>query len=230
MTDKYTKIGKSEFTDIIKVNNTVFTPSELEQALLDDSDSGSSISSVSVGANLTGDGTIENPISLGENVTVQGNTFNEANKLVKLDAEGKIPTNLYNNIVDITTTAFTVVLNGIPITQGNYLVSYNTETKIVTIQHNLNCRVLAMVFDSTNKQVFIGVDYIDNNSVKIEFTAETFPNESLTYTVCLSTGSATNGILVAIKMVDELPDVNDQITGVLYLIPESLDSSDSASI
>lgn len=86
------KLINMEVLGVLKVNNTTFTPAELEQALLNDnSDSESGISSVVVGENLSGDGTSGNPISLGENVTTQGNTFNTANKLVQLDSNGKLP-------------------------------------------------------------------------------------------------------------------------------------------
>lgn len=153
-------------------------------------------------------------------ITRQGNTFNEPNKLVKLGSDGKIPEDLYNASGSMA-TALTVVLNGTPIVDGYYLVSYNNETKTVNIQHNLNCRVIAAVFNSDNKQVFIGVDYVDNNNVKIEFTTETFPSESFIYTVYMSTGGVSSGVLVTINIVDELPAEDNQVTGVLYLIPES---------
>ena len=70
-------------------------------------------------------------------------------------------------------------LKNIPITSNNattddYSIAWNND--VVTITHNLNSRVIGALYNTDNEQIFIGINYINNNSISIDFSDITLTN------------------------------------------------------
>lgn len=74
-----------------------------------------------------------------------------------------------------------VFLNGVLTSSNAVLIEYNAQNYTVKLTHNLDKRIISNLYDCDNKQAFIGVDYIDNNTSMIEFSAATYPTESNFY-------------------------------------------------
>lgn len=95
---------------------------------------------INVGANLSGDGSAASPIGLSGNVTVQGNSFNSANQLVKLDESGKILSGLINlsgtvaTLDSKLTNVFSLASNG----NGALKIQLNggTEGQVISVDAN----------------------------------------------------------------------------------------------
>lgn len=91
--------------------------------------------------------------------------------------------------VDIPNIASLFVqLNGTNVVADTYTITYDNEHYLVTIRHNLNARVVGFLFDENDKQAFYGVDYVDDNTVSIQFEESTFPDSENVWKLSLGLG------------------------------------------
>lgn len=136
-------------------------------------DSGSSSNTTING--LTGDVTL----SQGTNVEIE-----------KVGQDIKINT----IIPTIENKSLLISLNGTNVTESTHTITYDNTTYKITVVHNLGSRVHGTLFDENNKQAFIGVDYVDDNTISMQFTAEYMPTTSKVWTLIIdATGSYLMG-------------------------------------
>ena len=105
--------------------------------------------------------------------------------------------------VDIPNIASLFVqLNGSDVIADTYTITYNKTKYLVVVRHNLNARVVGFLFDQNDKQAFYGIDYIDNNTVSIQFEEATFPNASNIWKLSLGLGGG-----LPITLSTQMPSV-----------------------
>jgi len=118
------------------------------------------------------------------------NNVNTAGGLVVLGEDGKIPESLYNagSSSEITEVKpLLIELNGSNSTSDGITVTYDNENHIVTIIHNLNSYVNGILFDEYGKQALLGIDFVDLNTVSIQFTSQIMPTSESVWKLYLGT-------------------------------------------
>lgn len=91
--------------------------------------------------------------------------------------------------VDIPNIASLFVqLNGTNVVADTYTITYDAVHYLVIVRHNLNARVVGFLFDENDKQAFYGVDYVDDNTISIQFEESTFPNSENVWKLSLGLG------------------------------------------
>ena len=153
-----------------------------------------------------------------------------------------ISTNDNNSVVidvDIPHAAsLFVILDGKDTVGDTYSISYDKENYIVNINHNLHSRVIGFVYDELDKQAFYGVDYVDDDNVRIQFDEDNFPDIDSVWKVSLGLGGglpitlsteipnneSTHGTVTSSKSVYDF--VTNQITVVNQSITDLTEDTD----
>lgn len=123
-------------------------------------------------------------------VYLNNNKLNTAGGLVEIGTDGKIPESLYNSgsSSEITEVKpLLIELNGSNSTSDGITVTYDNENHIVTIVHNLNSYVNGILFDEYGKQALLGIDFVDLNTVSIQFTSQIMPTSESIWKLYLGT-------------------------------------------
>ena len=92
------------------------------------------------------------------------------------------------------------------ITIYTYTITYDAVHYLVTVRHNLNARVVGFLFDENDKQAFYGVDYVDDNTISIQFEESTFPNSENVWKLSLGLGGGLPITLSTALPSDESTD------------------------
>ena len=109
--------------------------------------------------------------------------------------------------VDIPNIASLFVqLNGTNVVADTYTITYDAVHYLVTVRHNLNARVVGFLFDENDKQAFYGVDYVDDNTISIQFEESTFPNSENVWKLSLGLGGGLPITLSTALPSDESTD------------------------
>lgn len=99
-------------------------------------------------------------------------------------------------------------------TQKNYQIIYDNTNYNITIVHNFGGKVVGIVFDENYKQAFYGIDYIDDNKVRIQFDQQNFPNTTNIWRISLGIGGMLQGSNSSVDIDEELPNENSTLTKV----------------
>jgi hypothetical protein len=168
----------------------------------------SGINLTNLNASSISAGTI-NDLRLSPNVTLQGNTFNLANKLVQLDGTGALPvlsganltslnaSNLASGTVgDVRLSANVALLNAVSNTftgtvvvdtiQPTTALIIGQTTKALTLQGNASTKLTATTSGNTTTVGFTGVP---TGAVNYNFDRATTPG---TYTICSTVGNCAS--------------------------------------
>lgn len=125
-----------------------------------------------------------------KSIYLNNNPLNTAGGLVEIGSDGKIPESLYNagSSSEITEVKpLLIELNGSNSTSDGITVTYDNENHIVTIVHNLNSYVNGILFDEYGKQALLGIDFVDLNTVSIQFTSQIMPTLESVWKLYLGT-------------------------------------------
>lgn len=147
---------------------------------------------------LIGNGLESTPLAVDTGIS--------AGKIVKVEADGKISPSLYNSGASgsASAKALSITLNGTDETTDLYEVTYDAINFTVKIKHNIGRRVTGILYDSTNKQIFLGLDYFDENTIILQYSSDSFP-----------TSNNINYILIQgdAEAVGDLNSILDDING-----------------
>ena len=103
-----------------------------------------------------------------------------------------------------------------------YSVTYNNTDKTIVIKHNFNSRCIGIVYDQNNKQQNIGIDYVDDNTVKLQFDSNTMPTSTKIKNICLGpVGSKQQYLFVSGSKPNLVKQIQHNTYGIVGKLGDS---------